>query len=62
MKAIVLNVIVLGSGSIWWFLTETDGVSQGTGVLIYLGSFAGITLINLIFVSVWSRSAKVNVF
>ena len=60
IKAIVINFIVLGLGSIWWFLTETDGISQGIGVLIYLGSFVGITIVNIIFIYVWSGGFAKN--
>jgi hypothetical protein len=35
IKAILFNIIILGLGSTWWFLSETDGLSQGIGVLIY---------------------------
>jgi hypothetical protein len=45
----LLCFIILGSGSIWWFMTETDGISQGIGVLIYGIALAGIGIINLLF-------------
>lgn len=47
-KSIIINVIILGSGSVWWFLTESDGISQGIGIIIYLGSIIIISLINII--------------
>ncbi|WP_059170487.1 hypothetical protein [Bacillus sp. FJAT-27445] len=48
-KAIIINIMILGTGSIWWFLTETDGISQGIGVMIYLGSAVVIALITMAF-------------
>ena len=53
-KALLVNIVILGLGSIWWFLTETDGISQGIGVMIYLGSFVGISLIDMVFIYVWN--------
>lgn len=58
VKAILINVFLLGLGSIWWFLTETDGISQGIGVLIYLGSIVGISLINIVIIYVWHGLAQ----
>ncbi|MEH7076530.1 hypothetical protein [Neobacillus drentensis] len=52
IKAILVNIVILGLGSLWWFLTETDGISQGIGVMIYLGSFVGISLIDMVFIYV----------
>jgi hypothetical protein len=54
IKAILVNMVILGIGSIWWFLTETDGISQGIGVMIYLGSIVGISLIDMVFIYVWN--------
>jgi membrane protein YdbS with pleckstrin-like domain len=48
IKAIFVNVIILGIGSVWWILTESDGISQGTGIMIYLGSIVVISLIDTI--------------
>jgi hypothetical protein len=48
IKAILFNFIILGLGSIWWFLTETDGLSQGIGVLIYISSMIAISFIDII--------------
>ena len=53
-KALLVNIVILGLGSIWWFLTETDGISQGMGVMIYLGSIAGISLIDMVFIYIWN--------
>jgi hypothetical protein len=53
-KALLVNIVILGLGSIWWFLTETDGISQGIGVMIYLGSIAGISLIDMVFIYIWN--------
>lgn len=54
VKAIFINFLILGSGSAWWFLTETDGISQVIGVMIYLGSFAVISLINIVIIYLWN--------
>jgi len=53
-KALLVNIVILGLGSIWWFLTETDGISQGMRVMIYLGSIAGIYLIDMVFIYIWN--------
>ncbi|MEH7130493.1 hypothetical protein V7103_20065 [Neobacillus drentensis] len=58
IKALLVNIVILGLGSIWWFLTETDGISQGIGVMIYLGSFVGISLIDMVFIYVWNGLAR----
>ncbi|WP_316568906.1 hypothetical protein [Neobacillus sp. YIM B06451] len=56
-KAIIINITILGTGSIWWFLTETDGISQGIGVMIYAGSAIAIALITIVFTYFfWHRS------
>jgi len=47
-KAAIVNLVVLGSGSLWWFLTETDGISQGIGLWILAGSFAATMLVNVV--------------
>ena len=46
-KMFIVNLLVLGIGSFWWFVSETDGISQVVGVFIYLGSFMAVTIINL---------------
>ena len=58
IKALLVNIVVLGVGSLWWFLTETDGISQGIGVMIYLGSIVGISLIDMVFIYVWNGLAR----
>ncbi|MEH6957815.1 hypothetical protein, partial [Neobacillus drentensis] len=58
IKALLVNIVILGLGSIWWFLTETDGISQGIGVMIYLGSIVGISLIDMVFLYVWNGLAR----
>ena len=58
IKALLVNIVILGLGSIWWFLTETDGISQGIGVMIYLGSFVGISFIDMVFIYVWNGLAR----
>ena len=57
-KALLVNIVILGLGSIWWYLTETDGISQGIGVMIYLGSIVGISLIDIVFIYVWNGLAR----
>ncbi|MFK9090785.1 hypothetical protein [Bacillus salipaludis] len=49
---IFFNLVILGLGSLWWFWTETDGISQGIRVMIYFGSFIGISLLDLIVIFV----------
>ncbi|RTR29604.1 hypothetical protein EKG37_15025 [Robertmurraya yapensis] len=44
----LLTVFILGLGSIWWILTETDGISQGLGGLYYCIAMGGIGIIDLI--------------
>jgi hypothetical protein len=58
IKAFLVNIVILGLGSIWWFLTETDGISQVIGVMIYLGSIVGISLIDMVFIYVWNGLAR----
>lgn len=58
IKAILINIIILGLGSLWWFLTETDGISQGIGIIIYLSSIVGISLIDIVFIYVWNGLEK----
>jgi hypothetical protein len=53
-KALLVNIVILGLGSIWWVLTETDGISQGIGVMIYLGAIVGISLIDMVFIYIWN--------
>ncbi len=58
LTAFLLNVAILGLGSIWWFLTETDGISQGLGVLIYCISMGVIGIVDLIVLSVMKEKYK----
>lgn len=60
IKALLINIIILGVGSIWWFLTETDGISQGIGVMIYLGSIVGISLIDMVFIYFWNGLTRID--
>jgi hypothetical protein len=60
IKALLINIVILGLGSIWWFLTETDGISQGIGVMIYLGSIVGISLIDMVFIYIWNGLARTD--
>ncbi len=60
IKALLINLIILGIGSIWWVITESDGISQGIGVTIYLGSIIGISLINTVIILLLKNSDKSN--
>lgn len=55
IKAIIVNIIILGIGSIWWLLTESDGISQGIGIMIYLGSIVGISLIDTVVIYIGKK-------
>ena len=48
LTAFLLNILILGKGSIWWFKTETDGLSQGFGVLYYCIAMGVIGIVDLI--------------
>jgi hypothetical protein len=50
--SVLTNIVILGLGSVWWFLTETDGISQGLGVLYYCIAMVAIAVINLIVLSI----------
>lgn len=43
----LLNVLLLGASSVWWVLTEVDGISQGFGVIYYCFAMMVISIINL---------------
>lgn len=58
LTAFLSNIVILGSGSIWWFLTETDGISQGLGVLYYCIAMGVIGIIDLIVLSVFKGKYK----
>jgi hypothetical protein len=58
IKAIFINFMILGLGSIWWFLTETDGLSQGIGIMFYFGSMVVLSIINMISISIFARKNK----
>lgn len=53
--AFLSNVVILGLGSVWWFFTETDGLSQGLGVIYYCIAIGVISIIDLIVLSVAKR-------
>lgn len=53
--SVLLNSVILGSGCMWWFLTETDGISQMLGVIYYGVALIVISVIN---VMVLCRSKK----
>lgn len=55
LTAFLSNIVILGSGSIWWFLTETDGISQGLGVLYYCIALGVIGIIDLIEILIIKR-------
>uniref|UniRef100_A0A1S2L4B8 Uncharacterized protein n=2 Tax=Anaerobacillus isosaccharinicus TaxID=1532552 RepID=A0A1S2L4B8_9BACI len=52
LSGFLLNIAILGIGSIWWFLTETDGISRGLGVLYYCIAMGVIGVVVLIVLSV----------
>ncbi|MDN4494487.1 hypothetical protein [Ureibacillus aquaedulcis] len=54
----LINVVILGLGSYWWFLTETDGISQGMGVLYYCLAMVVIGIVDLIALSVFKSRYK----
>ncbi|WP_349408532.1 hypothetical protein [Pseudalkalibacillus sp. SCS-8] len=58
ITAFLLNVVILGLGSIWWFVTETDGISQGLGVLYYSIAIGVIGIINLFVMSVFKKDRR----
>ena len=58
LLSILTNIVILGLGSIWWFLTETDGISQGLGVLFYCIAMAVIAVIDLIVLSIAKSKQK----
>jgi hypothetical protein len=43
-----INFLILGSSSIWWFQTETDGFSQYFGVMFNCIALGVITALNVI--------------
>lgn len=52
MYSVLTNIVILGFASVWWFLTETDGISQGLGVIYYCIAMALISLVNLVVLSI----------
>lgn len=50
--AFITSIVILGLGSIWWFLTEIDGISQGLGVLYYCIVIGINGIINLVVLSI----------
>jgi peptidoglycan/LPS O-acetylase OafA/YrhL len=53
MYSVLTNIGILGFASAWWFLTETDGISQGLGVIYYCIAMALISLVNLVVLSIF---------
>ncbi|WP_342431593.1 hypothetical protein [Neobacillus sp. FSL H8-0543] len=45
----VIPGLILGGSSIWWFFTETDGISQMVGLFINGGALLVIGIINIVF-------------
>lgn len=52
LYAVLTNIFIVGLASVWWFLTETDGLSQGLGVLYYCLALVVISIINFITLSI----------
>jgi hypothetical protein len=56
----LVNILILGSSSIWWFQTETDGFSQYFGVMFNCIALGIITALQAIVLLV--RKFKKNSF
>lgn len=48
MQSFLLNGLILGIASMWWFFTEIDGISQALGILYYSIALVVISIINII--------------
>lgn len=48
---LLVNIMILGFGSLWWFHTETDGISQGIGLIVYGLAFVVMDIIALLLVT-----------
>jgi hypothetical protein len=59
LLTVLTNIVILGLGSVWWFLTETDGLSQVLGVLYYCITMVIIAVINLIVLSIAKSKQKI---
>ncbi|SHG82672.1 hypothetical protein [Ornithinibacillus halophilus] len=59
LTAVIANFITLSLAGIWWFRTETDGISQVLGVLYYGLAVVIISIINWI---VLRKSGKSSVY
>ncbi|WP_027409733.1 hypothetical protein [Anoxybacteroides tepidamans] len=55
--AFFVNTAILAGGGIWWFFTETDGLSQGLGVLYYGAAAAIIAVVDLIVLSALRKTS-----
>jgi hypothetical protein len=58
LSAVFINVTILALASLWWFFTETDGISQGLGVLYYIIAMGVIGIIDIIVLSVFKSKIK----
>lgn len=47
-KTIILNFVILFSASVWWFFSQSDGLSQMFGIMYYGMAFLVISIINTI--------------
>lgn len=57
-KTIILNSVILLIVSIWWFYSESDGLSQLFGIMYYGIAFVVISIINTIFL--WLMKKKTS--
>jgi hypothetical protein len=55
--SLLIPALILASSSVWWFFTETDGISQMMGVLINGGGILVIGIINIV-IYLLNRVAK----
>lgn len=52
LGAVITSIIILFLGSVWWFLTETDGISQGLGILYYSIAAGILAVVNLLVITI----------
>ncbi|MBL0386824.1 hypothetical protein JJB07_09175 [Tumebacillus sp. ITR2] len=54
---VLLNFVIYGIASIWWFfLRDTDGLSQVLGVAIFAGAFVILSIIGSLLVREKNRA------
>jgi len=58
LLSLFVNIFILGLSSVWWVLTETDGLSQGFGVIYYCIAMSVISVINLIVLKIVKTKQK----